>query len=268
MSNYQSTHIVTMNRINQLFEKKNERILSVYYSAGFPALNHTLDIAIWLEKAGADMIEIGIPFSDPIADGPTIQESNKVALDNGMTLELLFKQIKVLREHVSIPVILMGYINPVLQYGVDRFCESCAEVGVDGLILPDLPMSEYLVEYQGKFSQHGLKNIFLITPQTSDERIRQVDEQSNSFIYMVSTSSTTGAKDSFGEEQNSYFERVKSLNLVNPTLVGFGISNKVTFDQACAHSKGAIIGSAFIKLLSSSTDLESDIHEFVKSIKG
>ncbi|MEM6524940.1 MAG: tryptophan synthase subunit alpha [Bacteroidota bacterium] len=256
-----------MNRINQLFENKKGRILSVYYSAGFPELDNTLDIAIWLEKAGADMIEIGIPFSDPIADGPTIQESNKVALDNGMTLELLFKQIKELREHVSVPVILMGYVNPVLQYGVDSFCDSCKEVGVDGLILPDLPMSEFLTEYQSKFDQHGLKNIFLITPQTSDKRIRQVDENSSSFIYMVSTSSTTGAKDSFGDEQARYFERVKALNLVNPTLVGFGISNKITFDQACVHSKGAIIGSAFIKRIGSSSHLESDTHQFVRSIK-
>ncbi|MEM7106930.1 MAG: tryptophan synthase subunit alpha [Bacteroidota bacterium] len=256
-----------MNRINQLFENKQERILSVYYSAGFPALDDTLHVAVELEKAGADMIEIGIPFSDPIADGPTIQQSNKAALDNGMTLELLFQQIKVLREQVSVPVLLMGYVNPVLQYGVDKFCASCKEAGVDGLILPDLPMFEFLVEYQSKFDQYGLKNIFLITPQTSDERIRQVDEHSNSFIYMVSTSSTTGAKDSFGDEQAVYFERVKSLDLVNPTLVGFGISNKATFEQACAHSNGAIIGSAFIKLIGSSSDLKSDIHQFVKNIK-
>ncbi|MEO0554991.1 MAG: tryptophan synthase subunit alpha [Bacteroidota bacterium] len=256
-----------MNRINQLFENKKDRILSVYYSAGFPALNNTLDIAIWLEEAGADMIEIGIPFSDPLADGPTIQESNKVALDNGMTLDLLFNQIKELRSKVTVPVILMGYINPVIQYGIGRFCQSCEDVGVDGLILPDLPMSEYISEYQDKFTDHGIKNIFLITPQTSDERIREVDARSNSFIYMVSTSSTTGAKDSFGEVQASYFERVRSLNLNNPTLVGFGISNKVTFGQACAHSNGAIIGSAFIKVLGSSDNLESDILQFVKSIK-
>ncbi|MEM9856175.1 MAG: tryptophan synthase subunit alpha [Bacteroidota bacterium] len=256
-----------MNRINQLFERKKERILSIYYSAGFPALDNTLDIAIWLEKAGADMIEIGIPFSDPIADGPTIQESNKVALDHGMTLQLLFDQIKDLREHVSVPVILMGYVNPVLQYGVDKFCRSCKASGVDGLILPDLPMSEYLSEYKDQFDEYGLKNIFLITPQTSDARIRQVDEHSDSFIYMVSTSSTTGAKDSFGDEQADYFDKVRSLNLVNPTLVGFGISNKTTFNQACVHSNGAIIGSAFIKCIGSSNHLESDIHQFVKSIK-
>ncbi len=257
-----------MNRINKLFQEKDRGILSIYYTAGFPSVDDTLGIASYLEQAGADMIEIGIPFSDPIADGPTIQESNKAALDNGMTLELLFEQLTTLREKVSIPVILMGYINPVIQYGITRFCQSCRQIGIDGLILPDLPMQEYLTEYKGIFEEHGLKNVFLITPQTSEERIRTIDTYTDSFIYMVSSASTTGAKSSFGSVQDQYFARVNALNLDNPTLVGFGISNRTTFEQATRYSVGAIVGSAFIKLLSGSHNLEKDITRFVNDIKG
>ena len=256
-----------MNRINQLFEGKKKDVLSIYYTAGFPAKSDTLKVAQYLEKAGADMIEVGIPFSDPLADGPTIQESNKVALDQGMTLELLFEQLSDLRPKVSIPVILMGYINPVIQYGVEKFCRSCQQRGVDGLILPDLPMHEYLEEYKDIFEAHNLKNVFLITPQTSEDRIKMVDAHTDSFIYMVSSASTTGAKNTFGSTHDKYFKKVDALELTNPTLVGFGISNKTTYQQATKYSAGAIIGSAFIQLLSAAKDLETDITKFVKEIK-
>lgn len=256
-----------MNRIDTLFRDKEGEILSIYYTAGFPNIDSTLEIAKQLERAGADMIEIGIPFSDPIADGPTIQESNKQALANGMTIELLFQQLKDLRQHVNIPIILMGYVNPVLQYGFEQFCKQCQVCGIDGLILPDLPIDVYAAEYKATCELHGLHNIFLITPQTSAERIRKIDKETHGFIYMVSSASTTGAQDSFGEAQASYFKRIKDMNLSNPTLVGFGISNHQTFMSACTHSSGAIIGSAFIKLLSSSNNLASDINSFVKKIR-
>lgn len=256
------------NRINELFERKKTNILSVYYTAGFPSLDDTLRIARYLQAAGADLIEIGIPFSDPVADGPTIQDSNKKALDNGMTLKLLFSQLADLRKHVDIPVILMGYINPVLQYGVDKFCAECEKCGIDGLILPDLPVTEYIQHYKAQFDAAGLKNVFLITPQTSESRIRQIDEYSDSFIYMVSSASTTGAKDHVLQNQVAYFQRVKKMALKNPTLVGFGISNHETFRVAAENSSGAIIGSAFIKLLEQSSDLEGDIRSFVKNVKG
>ena len=256
----------TTNRINQLFEKKNERILSVYFSAGFPSLNDTTKIINKLQNSGADIIEIGMPYSDPVADGPTIQASNMKALKNGMSINLLFEQLKKIRETVYIPLILMGYINPVLQYGVSRFCQKCEEIGIDGLILPDLPMSEYLEEYKSTFEEHGLKNIFLITPQTSPERIKVIDENTNGFIYMVSSASITGAKNEISTEQINYFERVKNMKLKNPTLIGFGISNKETFDRACQYSSGAIIGSAFINVLNQSNHLSQDIQNFIRSV--
>ncbi|MEP2772660.1 MAG: tryptophan synthase subunit alpha [Fulvivirga sp.] len=256
-----------MNRIDKLFKEKEGRILSIYFTAGFPELKDTLGIAEKLENAGADMIEIGIPFSDPIADGPTIQESNKKALDNGMTINLLFKQLEKLRETVSIPVILMGYINPVLQYGFEQFCRKCEACGIDGLILPDLPIDVYASDYKEICENHGLHNVFLITPQTSQGRIKQIDNETHGFIYMVSSASTTGAQDSFGETQTTYFKRIKQMKLSNPTLVGFGISNNQTFMSACENSNGAIIGSAFIKLLASSKDLTKDINSFIKEIK-
>jgi len=256
-----------MNRIDKLFKEKEGRILSIYFTAGFPELKDTLGIAEKLENAGADMIEIGIPFSDPIADGPTIQESNKKALDNGMTINLLFEQLEKLRETVSIPVILMGYINPVLQYGFEQFCKKCEACGIDGLILPDLPIDVYASEYKDTCEKYGLHNVFLITPQTSEKRIRQIDNETHGFIYMVSSASTTGAQDSFGDKQTTYFKRIKQMKLSNPTLVGFGISNSQTFMSACENSNGAIIGSAFIKLLASSKDLTKDINSFIKEIK-
>lgn len=259
---------IVKNRIEQLFEKKKEGILSVYFSAGFPGLNDTSNVMKSLEAAGADIIEVGIPFSDPVADGPTIQESNKIALDSGISLKLIFEQLAKIRESVHIPIIMMGYINPVLQFGLEAFCQKCAEVGVDGLILPDLPMQEYLNEYQPMFESYGLINIFLITPQTSESRIREIDSNSRGFIYMVSSASTTGAKGGISDEQVKYFERIKAMKLQNPTLIGFGISNHETFKRACQHSAGAIIGSAFINVLKNATDLNQDINTFIKEVKG
>lgn len=255
------------NRIDQVFQEK-QNILSVYYTAGFPELNDTVRIAEYLEKAGADIIEIGMPFSDPLADGPTIQQSSTQALYNGMTLKLLFEQLQNVRQHVNIPMILMGYMNPVLQFGVEKFCQRCQEVGVDALILPDLPMQEYLLEYKDLFESYGLYNIFLITPQTSEERIHLIDEHSHGFIYIVSSASITGAKNEITPEQIAYFEHIQNMQLRNPTLIGFGISNYDTFSRACAYANGAIIGSAFIKVLEQSKDLEKDILQYISSVKG
>lgn len=256
------------NRINELFNTKGSDILSIYYTAGFPQINDTVHIAQCLEQAGADMIEIGIPFSDPVADGPTIQESNKKALDNGMTLKLLFSQLSELRQKVNIPVILMGYINPVIQFGVDHFCAECRRCGIDGVILPDLPMAEYLHLYRQEFESYGLKNIFLITPQTAPERIQMIDKHTDGFIYMVSSASTTGAKTLLEDKQTEYFKRIKDMQLKNKTLVGFGISNHETFRTATEYSNGAIIGSAFIKLLQETTNPAEDITRFVQSVRG
>ncbi|WP_026210888.1 tryptophan synthase subunit alpha [Flexithrix dorotheae] len=256
-----------MNRIDQVFQEK-KNILNIYFTAGYPKLGDTVKIIKALEKGGADLIEIGMPYSDPVADGPTIQESNMEALENGMTITKLFEQLEGIRDHTNIPIILMGYINPVIQYGVERFVEKCKAIGIDGTILPDLPLPDFKREYKALFDKAGLYNIFLISPQTSEERIKQIDEASNGFIYMVSSNSITGAKDKIQEGQVEYYERVKSYNLRNKKLIGFGISNNETFTNACAYAEGAIIGSAFIKLLSQSDNLDKDIAEFVKSVKG
>ena len=237
-----------MNRINQKLEE-DKKLLSIYFTAGYPNINDTVSIIQNLEKSNVDMIEIGLPFSDPLADGPTIQDSSTKALRNGMTSELLFKQLRDIRETVSIPLIIMGYFNPILQFGVEAFCKKCQEIGVDGLIIPDLPVDVYHKEYKSTFEKYGLINVFLITPQTSDERIRFIDSVSDGFIYMVSSASTTGAKTGFGNEQDVYFDRIAKMNLKNPQIVGFGISNNETFTQATKQAKGAIIGSAFIKYL-------------------
>jgi len=255
------------NRITELFATKNTNILSVFYTAGFPKLNDTVTIAESLEKSGADIIEIGIPFSDPVADGPTIQESNKIALDNGMNVKLLLEQVRTIRKKVKIPIILMGYLNPVMQYGVERFIQDAATAGVDGLILPDMPLYEYEEQYKALFEKANLCNTFLISPTTSDDRIRKIDHVSNGFIYAVSASSTTGAKGDFSTDQISYFEKLKNLKLNNPYLIGFGISNNSTFSRAAQFSAGAIVGSAFINLLKSSTDMDGDISSFVQSLK-
>ena len=256
-----------MNRIQKIFQEKKDHILSVFYTAGYPTLDSTKDIGLCLQNAGADIIEIGIPFSDPIADGPVIQESNKVALDNGMNLATLLQQVKSLRAASDLPIVLMGYINPVMQYGVEEFCKDAASAGVDGVILPDMPMHEYLTEYKSMFDKYDLYNIFLISPTTAEDRIRQIDEATNGFIYAVSASSTTGARKGFDSEQEEYFRRIKSLNLRNPFLIGFGISDHQTFNKACEYGAGAIVGSAFITMLKSSTILGNDINEFVQKLR-
>ncbi|MCY1718927.1 tryptophan synthase subunit alpha [Prolixibacteraceae bacterium Z1-6] len=254
------------NRINQLFEKKKKNIFSVYFTAGFPNLNDTVKIIQQLEKNGVDLIEIGIPFSDPTADGPTIQKSSEIALKNGMSLNLLFEQLKEIRQSVSIPLVLMGYFNPVYQFGVNNFCKRCNEIGIDGTILPDLPLDEFEAEYKSTFEENNLHNILLITPQTSEERIRQIDEASTGFIYMVSSSGTTGAGKKVEDFQKDYFERIKNMNLKNPSVIGFGISDNATFANACKYANGAIIGSAFVSSLKSEFKLEDSISEFVKKI--
>ncbi|MBR9846848.1 MAG: tryptophan synthase subunit alpha [Algicola sp.] len=238
-----------MNRINKKL-KEDKKLLSIYFSAGYPNLNDTVSIIQNLEKSGVDMIEIGLPFSDPLADGPTIQASSTQALKNGMTTEILFNQLKDIRKTVSIPLIIMGYFNPILQYGVEAFCKKCEEIGIDGLIIPDLPVDVYNEQYKSIFETYGLINVFLITPQTSVERIQFIDSISNGFIYMVSSASVTGSSSGFGNEQTSYFKRIADMNLKNLQIVGFGISDHKTFTQATQYAKGAIIGSAFIKSLS------------------
>ena len=250
--------------ISELFNT-DKKLVSIYFTAGFPQLRDTVGIIENLEKSGVDLIEIGLPFSDPLADGPTIQESSTKALRNGMTTELLFEQLSDIRQRVNIPLIIMGYFNPVMQYGVEAFCQKCEDIGIDALILPDLPLREYQLHYKEIFNRHGLDLIYLITPQTPEERIRAIDEMSNSFIYMVSSSSTTGAKAGFSEENQGYFKRIADMKLKNPTLVGFGISDKNSFDQATAHSQGAIIGSAFIKHIE--TQGIDQISSFVQNLK-
>tara|TARA_B110000211_G_scaffold130347_1_gene149744 strand:+ start:209 stop:982 length:774 start_codon:yes stop_codon:yes gene_type:complete len=254
-----------MNRIDEVFSKKKKGVLNIYFTAGYPKINDTLRIARTLEAAGVDIIEIGIPYSDPIADGPTIQDSSQKALDAGMSLKLLMRQLQDLRKHIKIPVILMGYINPVLQYGFTKFCQDCKEVGIDGVILPDLPMQEYAEMYQVTFEEYGIYNIFLMTPQTSEKRVLQINEASKGFIYMVSSASITGAKQEVSQAQIDYFERIQKMNLSVQRLIGFGISNKETFDNACQYASGAIIGSAFINQLNKD-DSDEAITSFVGSI--
>ena len=245
--------------------KEDKKLLSIYFTAGYPSLNDTVQIIQDLEKNGVDMIEIGLPFSDPLADGPTIQESSTHALKNGMTTELLFDQLKDIRKSVSIPLIIMGYFNPMLQYGVEAFCKKCHEIGIDGLIMPDLPLDVYQSDYEAIFKKYGLLNIFLITPQTSDQRIHQIDKASDGFIYMVSSASVTGSKSGFGQEQENYFERIATMNLKNTQIVGFGIKDAETFKQATKTAKGAIIGSAFIKHLTANGITK--IADFINKIR-
>ncbi|WP_405205539.1 tryptophan synthase subunit alpha [Aquimarina sp. LLG6339-5] len=253
-----------MNRINIALEQ-NKKLLSIYFTAGYPSLPDTKKIIQDLEKSGVDMIEIGLPFSDPLADGPTIQESSTIALKNGMTTKLLFEQLADIRKSVNIPLIIMGYFNPMMQYGIEAFCAKCQEIGIDGLIIPDLPVAEYHEQYQETFEKYGLINVFLITPQTSEERIRFIDSVSNGFIYMVSSASVTGSTSGFGNTQEAYFERIANMDLKAPQIVGFGISNNETFTQATKTTKGAIIGSAFIKHLTQN-GVES-IEDFIQTIR-
>ncbi|NJK82472.1 MAG: tryptophan synthase subunit alpha, partial [Saprospiraceae bacterium] len=232
-----------LNRLQQLFAKKQKNVLNIYFTAGFPSLNDTESIVLSLANAGVDLIEIGIPYSDPLADGPTIQQSGQKALENGMTLPILFQQLAIIRPQTEVPLVLMGYFNQVMQYGEKAFIEKCAEIGIDGLILPDLPLLEYETYYRTWIEETGIAINFLITPQTTEERIRKVDELSKGFIYMVSNSSITGAKTDISEKQLTYFNRINAMQLKHPRLIGFGISNHETFKTACAYANGAIIGS-------------------------
>jgi len=255
-----------MNRLKQLFhEKKN--ILSVYYTAGFPNLEDTVPVLTALQTEGVDLVEIGMPFSDPLADGPTIQKSSEQALRNGMSLNKLFEQLAQMRETIHIPIVLMGYYNPVFKYGVERFIKKCREVGVDGVILPDLPFDEYCEKYQSLFETSGLANIFLITPQTTEARIRLIDTHSNGFIYMVSSAATTGTKKGMTTDQIDYFKRVQALQLQNPCLIGFGISDHETYSTACEYASGAIVGSAFVKQLDGEGASAASISSFVKKMR-
>jgi tryptophan synthase alpha chain len=261
------------NRLTTLFDQKQTAVLNMYCTAGYPKLNSTIEVIEALQNARADIIELGIPYSDPIADGPVIQQSNMQALENGMSIPLLFDQLKNIRNSIQIPIILMGYLNPVLQYGIERFCEDAAKAGVDGIILPDLPMHEFETEYQQYFKKHDLKFIFLVTPETSEERVRKIDELSSGFIYAVSSSSTTGTKDvsSTGkiiELQELYFKKLNDMNLNNAVLVGFGIKDKKTFEAACKHTNGAIIGSAYINALKDTRDINQATKDFINRIIG
>ena len=257
-----------MNRITSLFETKQNNILSIYYPAGYPNLEDTLPILHTLQDKGIDMVEIGIPFSDPMADGPVIQEASTQALRNGITLKRIFEQLRPMRaEGITMPVLLMGYLNPVMQYGFERFCQSCIEVGVDGVIIPDLPFADYLADYKPLADRYGLKMVMLITPETSEARIRQIDQHTSGFIYMVSSAATTGAQQSFDAQKQAYFQKIDALHLTNPRLVGFGISNKATYEAAARHSSGGIIGSRFVQLLKSETGAGQAIDKLLEAIR-
>ncbi|NCT18755.1 MAG: tryptophan synthase subunit alpha [Flavobacteriaceae bacterium CG_4_8_14_3_um_filter_34_10] len=253
-----------MNRIQKKLEEK-KKLLSIYFTAGYPTTQDTIPILMALEKSGVDLIEIGLPFSDPLADGTTIQESAATALKNGMATEVIFNQLKDVRKKITVPLLLMGYFNPILQFGVENFCQKCYETGIDGLIIPDLPIQVYEEFYKNTFEKNGLIPIFLITPQTDNERINRIDSISDGFIYMVSNNGTTGAKKTFEKEQSEYFKRIFAMKLKHPQIVGFGISNKDTFYQATKFTSGAIIGSAFIQMLS--RDGLGGIDAFIKSIR-
>ncbi len=257
------------NRITTLFDSGKKDVLNVYFTAGYPSLDDTQPILKALEEAGADMVEIGMPYSDPIADGPVIQASSEQALANGMTIRKLLEQLKDIRKEITIPIMLMGYINPVLQYGVEAFVKEIASIGIDGLIFPDLPYAEYNRLYKDVFEAHNVSNIFLITPQTSEERLHKIDASSKGFVYIVSTNSTTGNESKANQDMSSYFDRIQSAGLENPTLIGFNIKDRITFDNACKYSRGAIIGTAFIKSLpKEKKDFKKSIEGFVQKIKG
>ena len=255
-----------MNRITNLFKEKKNNILSIYFTAGYPSLNDSIEIIKTLNECNVDLIEIGMPFSDPIADGPIIQNSSNIAIDNGMNLNVLFDQLADIRKITEIPIILMGYVNPVYQFGYDKFIKKILDCHLDGLILPDLPFDDYKIQFKPIFDKKNLSFISLITPNTSEDRIKQIDNNSNGFIYMVSSSSITGKKSSFNKNQIQYFNRINSLSLKNPKIIGFGISDKESFEQACKYSNGAIIGSNFIKSLDKN-DLSKSIRKYIRLIK-
>lgn len=255
-----------MNRINKLFNENKSGILSVYFTVGYPRLEDTVDIIKQLSEHGVKMIEIGVPFSDPLADGPTIQHSSHAALENGMSVKKLFSQLKDIRKVTDVPLILMGYVNPILAYGFENYCREAKECGIDGFIIPDLPMNEYLKDYKATAEKYGLENVLLITPETSEERVREIDANSDGFIYMVSSAGTTGTQNSFEENKVEYFRRINEMKLKNPTMVGFGISNKQTFESACGNSRGAIIGSAFIKAQEATKTAKEAVELLIKQL--
>ncbi len=254
-----------MSLLKELSEKKSSRVLNVYCTAGYPKPDSTLEVMKALQSNGADIIELGMPYSDPLADGPVIQQSGLISLENGMTIEKLFLQLKDFRKEIQIPVILMGYMNPVLQYGFEKFCAAAAAVGIDGLILPDLPEFEFETEYGEIIKKYGLDFIFLVTPETSEVRIKKLDQLSTGFLYAVSSSSTTGTDNNL-TDVNNYLKRLKGYGLKNPILVGFGIKDKKSFDNACAHANGAIIGTAYIKALERSDNIETSTKTFLKEV--
>jgi tryptophan synthase alpha chain len=256
-----------MNRIHQLFSAKRKNLLSVYFTAGFPRLHSTAETLLALQEKGVDMVEVGIPFSDPMADGAVIQEASTRALRNGMSLRLLFEQLESVRDGVRLPVVLMGYLNPIMQFGFEAFCRRCRDAGVSGAIIPDLPFADYMADYKAIADRHDLKIIMLITPETSEERIRLIDDATDGFIYMVSSASTTGAKDRFTDEQQAYFSRVAAMRLRNPLMVGFGVSNRTTYEAAAAHTAGCIIGSRFVRLLDECSTAEEAVERLVEGLK-
>lgn len=256
-----------MNRINQLFDTQKNKILSIYFCAGHPTLDSTRSVIKALEKNGIDMIEIGIPFSDPMADGPVIQEAATCALRNGMSLKRLFDQLEGIRREVTIPLILMGYLNPIMQFGFENFCRRCRECGIDGVIIPDLPFKDYMNDFKATAEAYDIKMIMLITPETSEERIRLIDDHTDGFIYMVSSAAITGAQKDFNEQKLAYFRRIEALQLHTPRMIGFGISNRQTFESACAHASGAIIGSRFVSLLDEERDPERAIQRLLAALK-
>ena len=256
-----------MNRIEKLFAVKKKNILSIYFTAGYPRIDDTLKIIRDLDGAGVDMIEIGMPFSDPVADGPVIQRSSEIALRNGMSLKLLFRQLEQVRSVTDLPLILMGYINPFFRFGIENFVAHCTDTGIDGTIIPDLPVDEYLDTWAFHYDRNNLLNIFLVSPQTPDDRIKYLDSISKGFLYMVSGSSTTGVKRGFDNAQTAYFKKIRDLNLITPGLIGFGISDRLSFEKACASSAGAIIGSAFINTLDEPGIMADNIVRFVRNLK-
>jgi tryptophan synthase alpha chain len=252
------------NKLTELLKDKPQNLLNIFFTAGYPQLEDTTTLLTALENANVDLVEIGIPFSDPLADGPTIQESSKIALENGMSIEKLFSQLE--KHSPKVPVLLMGYLNPIMQYGIEAFCKRCQEVGVDGLIVPDLPMYIYQTEFKEVFEKYNISNIFLVTPQTSEKRIREIDDNSNGFIYAVSSASTTGTKADFSAAAD-YLGTLRDMNLKTPILTGFNIKNKKNFNDACKFVDGAIIGSEFIRQIQNAPDLAEKVSEFVFSIK-